>query len=72
MPGHCSQERCTLDGRRYSHAVCCLPAWEVSIVTPFFQLLPVTTVLVAVPVYHETIDLLRELALSRRLAPASF
>jgi drug/metabolite transporter (DMT)-like permease len=32
---------------------------KASIVTPYSQLFPVITVLVAVPVYHETIDVLR-------------
>ena len=32
---------------------------KASIVTPFSQLYPIITVLVAVPLYHETIDLLR-------------
>ncbi len=36
---------------------------KVSIVTPFSQLFPVITVLVAVPVYHETIDLLRRIGI---------
>ena len=32
---------------------------KASIVTPYSQLFPVITVLVAVPVYHETIDVVR-------------
>jgi drug/metabolite transporter (DMT)-like permease len=41
---------------------------KASIVTPFSQLYPIITVLVAVPVYHETIDLLRGIGIIAALA----
>ncbi|MGH8246686.1 MAG: EamA family transporter, partial [Gammaproteobacteria bacterium] len=41
---------------------------KASIVTPFSQLFPIITVLVAVPLYHETIDLLRGIGIVAALA----
>lgn len=41
---------------------------KVSIVTPFSQLYPIITVLVAVPLYHETIDLLRGIGIVAALS----
>ena len=41
---------------------------KASIVTPFSQLFPIITVLVAVPLYHEQIDLLRGIGIAAALA----
>jgi len=41
---------------------------KASIVTPYSQLFPVITVLVAVPVYHETIDVLRGIGIVAALS----
>ncbi|MGI8783308.1 MAG: DMT family transporter [Acidobacteriota bacterium] len=41
---------------------------KASIVTPFSQLYPIITVLVAVPLYHESIDLLRGIGIVAALA----
>ena len=40
---------------------------KASIVTPFSQLFPILTVLIAVPLYHERLDLLRFIGIAAAL-----